>query len=635
MKKKLLNMFCQENGINKIGRKVLFCILLASIFMGQSFAQTANIFVNPASSSIATGQSFTVNVRVDITSGSVNAAEIHLDFNTAMLQVTNITRPSSGSFTSETIPLPAGPYNSSNIVNTSGQINYAAGLPAGSTSTDFDILAITFTHATPLVPGTTTLTLVNVAGRRTRAVLGATVATGSLTNGSATITGCTPPTATIAGSSAASTCNGQPVSLKLSAATGVSPYTLVVDGTPYSNVTVGSTFGSPMPFPTYKAWPSGNPGVARQNDGGAIEVGNKFRTTQAGFIKGLRFYCGTGAYTLGTYKGKLWNFNTGALLGTITYSGVAPGGWIEAMFSTPITIAANTTYMVTVYNSLGNYVATDNYFGSAVTNGPLSILANSTSTNGMYFFGSEQTGPTTNFGSWSSFLSTNYWTDVIFTQNTNSFNLQSVTDATGCTTSGSLQTLNVTSIDCSTLPVTLLNLSASPSGRKVTLRWSTSTEINNRGFDIERSDDGAIWKKINFVAGVGNSTMTTNYTYGDDNLEARKYYYRLNQTDFDGRSKYSVIVSAVIGGKGEYALGQNYPNPFRNETTIQYTIPRSEQVNISLFDMSGRTIKVLVNASKEAGTHAISFHTGTLTKGIYYYRIQAGDFTDVKKLTIQ
>jgi hypothetical protein len=185
------------------------------------------------------------------------------------------------------------------------------------------------------------------------------------------------------------------------------------------------------------------------------------------------------------------------------------------------------------------------------------------------------------------------------------------------------------------LPVTLLNISASPNGKKVTLRWSASSEINNRGFDVQRSDDGSTWKSIGYVAGAGNSTITTNYSYVDDNLEARKYYYRLNQTDIDGRSKYSVIVSAVIGSKGEYALGQNYPNPFTNETTIQYTIARPEQVNISLFDMSGRTIKVLVNASKEAGTYAISFHTATLTRGIYYYRIQAGDFTDVKKLTIQ
>lgn len=621
-------------------KTVLFC-LLACIFFNQVVsAQTANILITPASSTISIGQSFTVNVRVDMQTGSCNAAEVHLNFNTAYLRITNITRPSSATFSSETISLPAAPYTT---VNGTGHLEYAAGIPVGSTSADFDILAITFsTPVSSPQAGNTSLVLQNIAGHRTRTALNGTPLTGTLTDGAVTIQACTPPTGTIAGSNAASTCNGQPVSLRLSAATGTSPYSVIVNGSTYNNVVVGTPFTS-VAFPTYKAWPSTDPGVAKQNDdivnSTPIEVGNKFRTTQAGFIKGLRFYRGSGTgYTLGTFKGKLWNATSGALLGSLTYTGVTTGSsgqWYEATFATPISIAANTTYIVTVYNSVGNYAATDNYFSSAVTNGPLSMLANSTSTNGMYFQGAEQSGPTTNFGNWGSFMSTNYWTDVIFTQNTNSFNLTSITDATGCVNSGSLQTLNVTSIDCALLPVTLLNLSASPSGRKVTLRWTTATEINNVGFDIERSNDGSTWTKIGFVPGVGNSSMTTNYNYVDDNLESRKYYYRLNQHDIDGRSKYSVIVSAIIGSKTDYALGQNYPNPFRTETTIQYTIARPEQVNITLFDMNGRTIKVLVNASKEAGTHAVSFHTGSLTTGIYYYRIQAGDFTDVKKLTIQ
>jgi hypothetical protein len=205
--------------------------------------------------------------------------------------------------------------------------------------------------------------------------------------------------------------------------------------------------------------------------------------------------------------------------------------------------------------------------------------------------------------------------------------------ATPITGAGSLfnGTVNISS----TLPVGLLNLSATPQGKKVTLSWTTSSETNNRGFDVQRSNDGINWTTIGFVAGAGNSSSARNYTYKDDNLAARRYYYRLKQIDIDDHSKYSIIVSAEIGSKGEYALGQNYPNPFRNETTIQYVLPKAEQVNISLFDISGRTVKVLVNGSKEAGTHAITFNTGTLTRGIYYYRIQAGDFTDVKKLTIQ
>ena len=69
-------------------------------------------------------------------------------------------------------------------------------------------------------------------------------------------------------------------------------------------------------------------------------------------------------------------------------------------------------------------------------------------------------------------------------------------------------------------------------------------------------------------------------------------------------------------------------------TNIPFTISKAEKVNLILFDINGRVVKVLVNASKDTGTHAVNFNAGSLAKGIYYYRIQAGDFTDVKKLII-
>ena len=83
------------------------------------------------------------------------------------------------------------------------------------------------------------------------------------------------------------------------------------------------------------------------------------------------------------------------------------------------------------------------------------------------------------------------------------------------------------------------------------------------------------------------------------------------------------------------SLGQNYPNPFDQETNISFTISKAKKVNLVLFDISGRTVKVLVNASKDAGTHTVKFNAGSLAKGVYYYRIQSGDFINVKKLIIQ
>ncbi|MEP7377460.1 MAG: Ig-like domain-containing protein, partial [Chitinophagaceae bacterium] len=83
-----------------------------------------------------------------------------------------------------------------------------------------------------------------------------------------------------------------------------------------------------------------------------------------------------------------------------------------------------------------------------------------------------------------------------------------------------------------------------------------------------------------------------------------------------------------------HSLGQNYPNPFNRGTNIPFTISKAEKVNLVLFDINGRAVKVLVNASKDAGSHTVNFDAGSLAKGIYYYRIKAGDFTGVKKLII-
>ena len=106
----------------------------------------------------------------------------------------------------------------------------------------------------------------------------------------------------------------------------------------------------------------------------------------------------------------------------------------------------------------------------------------------------------------------NYWADVIFSPNNYTFNLTGIKDALECTSIGTpnLQTLNVTSVDCSTLPVSLINFSATPGTGSVTLRWSTSSEINNLGFEVQRSIDGTGgWTTLTFVNGAGNSNSTS------------------------------------------------------------------------------------------------------------------------------
>lgn len=618
-----------KRATQKIKHKAALSFLLLCFMSLCSLAQnSANIIVQPASVTKNVGESFTVNVRVDFTTApatsSVDAVEVHLTFDKTKLQVASITKPSSAIMPNEAIALqPIG------TINTNGQINYSAFTLSSFPNADFDLLAVTFN----VIGGggtATPLTYLTVFPNKTDAQRNGSSILGAAQNGSVTIQNCTAPTATIASAASSTICNGQPIGLRLTSATGVSPYSLEVNGITYTNVTVGSTFAT-IPFPVYNIWPS-NPVPAVQNsyDGQPIEVGTKFRSTSTGFVKGIRVYIGSTS-TGTSYTCKLWNpASGGTLLASTTFT---PGssGWQEVLFATPVSIAANTTYIASYYSASGRYVNTDDYFSSDVTNGPLTALQDGGvgGANGVYRLGAGGGMPT------STFASANYWADVVFTPNAATFNLTSVTDATSCTNTGALQTLNVISVDCSTLPVTLTNLSASPAGNKVTVRWTTSSEVNNLGFDVLRSTDGANWTKLGFVQGAGNSSTVRSYSYLDNNLEPRKYYYKLKQINIDQQFKYSSIVSATLNGKADFVLGQNFPNPFNNETTIQFTIPRSGVVNISLFDMNGRVLKTLVNGKKDAGSHVINLSVGTLSKGVYFYKMQAGEFTEVKKLTIQ
>jgi hypothetical protein len=83
-----------------------------------------------------------------------------------------------------------------------------------------------------------------------------------------------------------------------------------------------------------------------------------------------------------------------------------------------------------------------------------------------------------------------------------------------------------------------------------------------------------------------------------------------------------------------YVLAQNYPNPFNPSTTIKFELRRSSEVELSVFDMLGREVSVLVNETREAGVHEVKFDASGLSSGMYFYRLQAGDFVQSRKLLL-
>lgn len=226
-----------------------------------------------------------------------------------------------------------------------------------------------------------------------------------------------------------------------------------------------------------------------------------------------------------------------------------------------------------------------------------------------------------------------------------SFNKNSTWITEKCQLSAFIQNLNTKEIlqgdkvwltELLPVPVELTAFTAEASVDGVILRWTTATELNNHGFEIEKSADGTEFFTIAFVPGAGTTTETKNYSYTDEvgYKGGETFYYRLKQVDLDGRIQYSNIAEVVFDVPKDFVLHQNYPNPFNPSTTIKFAVPKSSLVNIKVYDLTGQEVSVLVNEVKEAGTYEIKFDARSLASGIYLYRMTAENFSSVRKLNI-
>ena len=189
-------------------------------------------------------------------------------------------------------------------------------------------------------------------------------------------------------------------------------------------------------------------------------------------------------------------------------------------------------------------------------------------------------------------------------------------------------------------PVELVSFTASAEYNAINLNWKTATEQNNSGFDIERgsiknSSGEIIFDRIGFVKGSGNSNSYKEYSFSDKPVVSGKYYYRLKQVDINGEFKMSdnveVNFQPVVKG---YYLDQNFPNPFNPSTVISYTVPASSNVKISIFNTLGQIVRVLENERKEAGSYQLTFDAGNLNSGTYFYKIEAGEFSQTRKMCL-
>jgi hypothetical protein len=212
----------------------------------------------------------------------------------------------------------------------------------------------------------------------------------------------------------------------------------------------------------------------------------------------------------------------------------------------------------------------------------------------------------------------------------------------------------------SPLPVELTEFTARHNQNSVELIWKTATELNNYGFEVQRSvvssqqsadsqsANGGLnadsWNKIGFVEGSGNSSSPKNYSFVDSNPAGSiKSFYRIKQIDNDGEFKYSATIEVTIIPE-VFTLSQNYPNPFNPATTIKYTLPVKGNVKLMIYNITGREVATLVDGFKEAGSYSVKFSArggsaqggiaANYSSGVYFYRLITSNVTLIKKMIL-
>lgn len=184
------------------------------------------------------------------------------------------------------------------------------------------------------------------------------------------------------------------------------------------------------------------------------------------------------------------------------------------------------------------------------------------------------------------------------------------------------------------IPVELTSFEAFADGNDVCLKWTTKTELNNSGFEIQRLSHGKSWQKLAFISGAGTSSEPREYIFTDNDLDNENYFYRLKQIDFNGNFKYSEIINVYVSVPKEFILEQNYPNPFNPNTTIKFELPEAGEVTLTIYNTLGQKMDEIVNTTLEAGRYTYQWKADKFASGIYIYELRADKFISSKKMIL-
>ena len=379
--------------------------------------------------------------------------------------------------------------------------------------------------------------------------------------------------------------------------------TVVYAGKTYNTVAIGD-----------QCWLKENLDVGTQINGSADQTNNST----------IEKYCYNDNPANCTTYGGLYQWNEAMqYVTTFGVQGICPTGWhipTYSEFQTLVTIVSNDgNVLKAVGQGTGSGAGTN-------TSGFSVLLAGDRNING-FFYG---LGYDAYFWSSTEYDATFAYTMYLNDHNSNISLYYDYKDY-----GFSVRCLNDLSVsDLVALPVELGLFTALNHERTIQLNWTTQTEKNSDKFNIERKTIDAAWASIGSVKASVLSNSPKQYSYIDKNLQSGKYQYRLKMIDNDGSFEYSKVIETEVTQPKNFELSQNFPNPFNPTTVISYSLPLESNVKLIVYNSLGQTVKVLENGFKNAGTYSVILNATELSSGTYYYKIEAGQFSQVKKMIL-
>ncbi|MEM8908255.1 MAG: hypothetical protein AAGD05_10455 [Bacteroidota bacterium] len=182
------------------------------------------------------------------------------------------------------------------------------------------------------------------------------------------------------------------------------------------------------------------------------------------------------------------------------------------------------------------------------------------------------------------------------------------------------------------LPVELIGFEVEKDRNEVVLEWATAAEINNAGFDIQRSNDGSNWETIGLVNGNGTTHDIQTYDYTDKIPHNGNNYYWLKQMDYDGQYEFSDVRHVVFSNGKEGGMSV-YPNPTSDRFTVNITNPNNESTLLKLFDSKGQLLS-LQTWVRYAMPTAWEQEFILEHKEIDFVMVQIGDHIETAKIVI-